>query len=484
MKKIKTIYKNYKERLQEWYAYSKLAGYVDVWKQARIDDNQRVILQRTKHELEFLPAAVEIIETPPSPTARWTIWIIISMFTFALVWSIFGTTDVVVTAQGKIIPSGYTKVIQPLERGIVNAINVKEGDRVKKGDVLIELNPTDSNADKTRLKESFILSSLDQARLAALAENPLNPQKHFKPPIEANAAQISTQVSLMLSQSQEFRARSADLAAAVRQGEAEKKGLGADIKRLQATIPLIRERAESSMSLSNKRLSSRANALEIQQKLVEAQQDLEVSKSKLASVIEQVEQQRQKLAQAESEFKRTRLQELREAQDKSIAFKQELLKAEDRSFQTRLTAPIDGYVQQLVVTTVGSVVNPAQDLLFIVPIDAKLEVEAQLLNRDRGGIRAGNEATVKVEAFPFTSYGTIPAKVLHVSNDAIKDEKLGYLFKINASMEKNTLFGKGETVLLQPGMAITIEVKIEKRRIINFLLSPIVGTLSEAAREK
>jgi hemolysin D len=456
----------------------------EVWKHARTEDQKRVRLNRSRHELEFLPAALEVIETPPSPSARITIWLIIALFVFTLAWSSISKTDVVVVAQGKVIPSGRSKVIQPLEQGIIRAIHVEEGQAVRKGDVLIELDPTSTGADKEQVAQTLVMARLEAARLKALIDSPSNPEKAFIPPADAEEQEIYTQRLLLRSQSEEQKSRLNGIERDIAQAEADRQGIMQDLSKLERTIPLIRERAESQRNLAAKQLAPRSKALELEQELVEAEQNLKTQRFRLQAVEERIASSRSERERVFNEHRRTLLSALQETQAKVDSLQQDFIKAENRFGDRVLSAPSDGYVTQLAVTTVGGVVTPAQELMYIVPKSDSLEIEAKLLNKDRGAVTNGDSAVIKVEAFPFTRYGTVPAKIRTISNDAIPDEKLGPLYKVIATPERNTLKSRGEEVSLSPGMVVTLEIKTDERRIISFILSPIIRGFEEAARER
>src|SRR5438105_6443854 len=144
--------------------------------------------RRGEYETAFLPAALEIVEKPPSPVGRAIGAVIIAFFCLALAWAGFSTVDIVATARGKIVPGGRTKIIQPFETGVVRAIHVRDGQSVRAGEVLIELNPTMTDADQERQKSDLVAAELDVARLrAGLAADPLSA---FRPPQSASAAQV------------------------------------------------------------------------------------------------------------------------------------------------------------------------------------------------------------------------------------------------------------------------------------------------------
>jgi hemolysin D len=169
---------------------------------------------------------------------------------------------------------------------------------------------------------------------------------------------------------------------------------------------------------------------------------------------------------------------------KAVSLAQEVIKTGQRTELQRLVSPIDGVVQQLAIHTVGGVVTPAQQLMVVVPQDHPVEVEAQVENKDVGFVKEGQSVEVKVEAFPFTLYGTIPGTVVSVSDDAAPIEKVGLVYPIRVSLDRSTIQVEGRQVNLTPGMAVTVEVKTGQRRLIEFFLSPLLKAVRESARER
>src|ERR1700758_718353 len=186
-------------------------------------------VRRGEYELAFLPAALEITETPASPAGRAIAATIIAVFCLAFVWACFGTVDIVATAQGKIVPSGRTKLIQPFETGVVRAINVHDGQRVKAGESLIELDPTMTTAEQDRFKGDLISAQLDVARLKAVLSEGEDAVADFHPPQGASAAQVEMHREFLISQTSEQRAKLSELARQASQKEAERSTVEATI---------------------------------------------------------------------------------------------------------------------------------------------------------------------------------------------------------------------------------------------------------------
>jgi hemolysin D len=460
--------------------------------------------RRDNTDTDFLPAALEIVETPPSPLGRAIVYTIIALFSLAIAWACLGKVDIVASATGKIIPSGRTKVVQPFETGVVRAIHVHDGQIVKAGDVLIELDPTMDQAESKHFESDLIAAQLDVARLqAALA--PGDPLESFAPPERASPSLIAVQRRFLIDQIAEQRAKLAVLDRQRAQKQAELQTIAATVGKLEASLPVFQERLDIRKTLYDHSTGSKANYLEMLQSFVEEQHELEVEKSKyhegeaaLAAIIES-------RAQADAEYRRARFGELVDAQRKAADLEQDLVKAERRTDLQLLTAPTDGTVQQLAVHTVGGVVTPAQTLLVLVPLDSKLEIEALVQNRDVGFVQAGQDAEIKVDTFNFSRYGLLHGKVVSVSRDAIARDKpsnqsngasaaatndtsepIGHelAYATLVSLDSTQMAVEDRLVDLAPGMAVTVEIKTGGRRIISYLLSPLLRYKQESLRER
>ncbi len=436
-----------------------------------------------RHELEFLPAVLEIQETPPSPVGRVLGWALIILFAVGVGWACIGKIDIVAVAHGKIIPGDRVKMVQPLDTGTVRAIHVYEGQAVNKGDVLIELDSTVSGADRERLAKELIATRLEAARLQSLSRN-LNALNPSDIPDDADPEPVELQEQILRGQLHEQSARLAEIENSVRQRNAEYAATQNVIDKLEATLPLVTRRAEALRALADKKLMSEQSYLELEQQRIEKQQDLAAQRNHLHEVSAAKAAEEQKRAALEAEFKRTVLTDLARARDNVTALSQELIKAIQRTSEQRLTAPVAGVVQQLAVHTIGGVVTPAQNLMVIVPQEHALEVEAAVENQDIGFVRDGQKAEIKVETFPFTRYGTIDAEILHVSNDAIADEQRGLIYTARVLMKKSVMQVEDRLVNLTPGMAVTVEIKTGKRRLIEYFLSPLLQYTRESVRER
>ncbi|QDP23832.1 HlyD family type I secretion periplasmic adaptor subunit [Bradyrhizobium cosmicum] len=459
---------------------------------------------RSTEELEFLPAALEIVETPPSPLGRAIGATLLGLFVASLIWASFGRVDIVATATGKVIPTGRSKVIQPFETGVVRAIRVSEGQFVESGQPLIELDPTINDGEISHLLGDLRSVQLDIARLRAALADTDDPLSAFQPPDKVNPDLVAMQRQFLIAQVSEHRAKIASLDGQKAQKEAALATISATVSKLDAVIPTIEERVNIRKNLNE--FGSKLQYYEVLQQLTESQQERLVQKSHAIEMQAAIATILETRSQTRAEFRRTLLADLAEAERKASGFTADLSKAEQRAKLQSLTAPVSGTVQQLAVHTIGGVVTPAQALMVIVPYDSKLEIEAAINNRDIGFVHTGDDVEIKVDTFDFTRYGLLHGKVLSISSDAVtrevpgekptdrqapgsttttsepKGQEMTYVARIAVSNPRIQIDDR--VVSLSPGMAVTAEIKTGSRRLISYLLSPIMKYRQESMRER
>jgi hemolysin D len=387
---------------------------------------------------------------------------------------------------------------------VVRAIHVRDGQSVKAGDVLIELDPTMTAAEQAHIRSDLVAAQLDIARLQAALSDSGDPQAAFQPPALASTSQVAMERQFLARQTEECRAKLASLDRQRVQKEAESASVAATISKLQASQPLIEQRVDILKTLADKGLGSKLTYLESLQSLTENQKELGVQKSRLAEANAALAAVIETRAQEAAEFRRTLFGELAEAERKAAGLSVDLVKAEERTKLQLLTAPVDGVVQQLSVHTVGGVVTPAQQLAVVVPSDAVLEVEAMISNRDIGFVHAGQDAQIKVDTFNFTRYGLFHGHVVSVSPDAIvrdipqdgshdrtngadeNSELKGqeFIYSARISLDRTQLQVDDLVANLSPGMAATVEIRTGSRTVISYLLSPLVRYKHDSMRER
>ena len=450
---------SYKHKFEAWKELFK--RYREVWGHFWVQRREMTLPDLKAHEADFLPAALSIQNQPVSPVGRWVARILMLLILVLVVWSVFGRMDIVVNAQGKIIPSGYTKTISSVEVASVHALKVTEGQKVKAGEVLIELDSraSDSDRDKSEGEKqaAWLKAQRSRAMLMAL-------ESGQAPRLNLTATNYKGIDAQRIQEAQQhLQDQWADYKAKLMRLEDE-------INRFIQALPLATQSAHDFAELVKTKDVSKHAWFEKEQARIDIQGQLASARHQKTSLT--------------AELRKTEQDALNDANRLMAASAQDVAKASAHGALLKLTSPVDGTVQQLMVHTVGGVVPAAQPLMQIVPKQTGIEMEAFMENKDVGFVQVGQVAQVKIDAFEYTKYGTVPAKVSHVSQDAIQDEKKGLIFAVKLVLMQPTINVGGQAVNLSPGMSGSVEIKTGTRRIIEYVLSPLLQHGRESLNER
>jgi membrane fusion protein, hemolysin D len=462
------------------------AVFRQVWARRAELDSQ----PRQRYEAQFLPAALALQETPVSPAPRVALWLLIAFVVLAVLWACLGHIDIVATAQGKIVPNDRVKTIQPMETATVQAIYVSDGQAVKAGDVLIELDATAADADTESIAGDLRIAQLLAARDRAFMDslNQLQVGKHHAPQLQVpegvSKPQADNEQRHLDGEWQELLSKLERLEADKASRQAELRSIQATVSKLQSTAPIARQLAEDYQKLQGKKFVSSHDYLEREQARIEQEGELATQQEKGQSVKASIQEADKQKYELLASGKRTALDRLQDSEQKIATYQQAIIKARQRSQLLKLTAPVGGIVQELAIHTVGGVVTPAQPLMIVVPADQALEIEAFIENKDIGFVNPGQDAEIKIETFQYSKYGTLHGEMLQVSTDAINDEKRGLIYATKIKLPRTTMQVENKTVNLSPGMAVTVEIKTGKRRVIEYFLSPLIEHVGESLRER
>ncbi len=430
----------------------------------------------------FSSAALAMQVRPPSHVVRMVTLGICAMTAIGLLFASLAKMDIVVSAQGKVIPAGKSKVIQPLEPGVVRAVHVRDGQSVHAGDVLIELDPTSTGADRDRVQREYWEAQADVLRMTAQ----LVSKKVFLPPADMPADIAANQHIILQGRNAEQRAKMASLDADMNKRRADVEAIQTNVTQLNSSLPLIAQKYQMREELAKTGHIAQTTVIDSKLELINAEKELAVQGSRLKESTANYQAAVEQRSQALAEFKARTSTELVEATKKRDAAQQEYIKANQRWTQQTLKTPIDGVVQQLSVTTVGGVVTAAQPLLTVVPENTPLEIEAQVINRDVGHLHVGQRVINKVETYDFTRYGYIEGEVLWVGTDAVQDQKLGLVYPVRIKLAQtetpNAVNGRKGAVTA--GMNVTADIRTDERRMIEYLLAPMLRYKQEALRER
>jgi hemolysin D len=420
----------------------------------------------TNDAYEFQPLLIEIEDDPGSPLGNLTFWLVIAVFSFFVLWAIFGQVDIVVSARGKVIPAGEVKTVQPLSGGIISKILVKPGDFVKKGQTLLVIDPSTTAPSLASNQKTLAHVQMEQARLQASAND-----RDFQ------SSENSTQGQL-------YRASILALQKQISAKQKQFSNLDAQISAKQVEVKQSQE--SLSIHLEKEKRVQEVKDIVTKDDVEKAHTDVLTDQNKLKSLVFELEQlafQKQQtneeISYLSENFKSTTLNDLSDKEKQVNQLTANIEEATFKNTQQTLTAPVTGYVHELFVHTLGGVVTPAQKILSIVPLNAPLRVRAVLANKDVGFVHAGMPVALKIDTFDFQKYGTLQGKVIQVSRDSKDDPKQGPIYTLDVEPVQQQLKVNGEWRKLSTGLSLNAEVKTGKRRIIEFFIYPLIKHLNE-----
>ncbi|TPK58749.1 HlyD family type I secretion periplasmic adaptor subunit [Mesorhizobium sp. B2-4-19] len=485
---------------------------------------------------EFLPAAIEILETPAPPLSVITMLTICAFFAAALAWSFYGRLDVHAVAPGRIDTAGHAKVIQPLDPGKIAAIHVQNGQRVKAGDLLLEMDPAEPAAEENAQRDGLDANLAEIARrrfaiataravldgpaksseanageviVAQLAQAAADPEPRIAWDIELPEATRLREASVLMADLDQLIGALQSLDKQVLQKDATRQRLNMSIAYQNKLIETLTQLVGTRQEALNREVGSKINLYDSTQQLEKSQSSLASDEGQLIETDAALKELGSEKIMTLSQFVADNDNKLADAERKADEAKQAVVKADARLARTKLYSPADGVAQQIAVTTVGQVVTTGQQLLVVAPTDGTLQVEALVANLDIGFIKLGQSAAIKVDAFPFTRFGVLHGRVTRIASEAVEEQEAkrglanavaaanttaapasqagqpqSFVFPVTIALEEQAININGGMIPLTSGMTVSVEIKTDSRRVIDYLLSPLAKVASEAFRER
>jgi hemolysin D len=418
---------------------------------------------------EFMPILAEIEEDPGNPLGPATFWLVVSVFTFFVLWSIFGQVDVVVSARGQVIPAGQVKLVQPLSGGVISQILIKEGDFVKKGQALVVIDPSTTEPSLQSSRETLAHVKLEQARLQASASS-----SAFR---ASGSDDAHTQAELYNASLDALEKQLSAKEKALDNLDAQVQAKQVEMKQTRETLAISREKEQRLRDVQD--IIAKDDYEKVQNDILTDENKLKELNHELEQLAFQKQQTREEMGYIQQNFKSTTLNDLSEKQKQATQLEASLQESTFKNARQTLTAPVDGYVHELFVHTVGGVVTPAEKIVSIVPVNTPLLIQSTVMNKDIGFVKAGMPVAIKVDTFDFQKYGTLNGVVTQVDKDSRVDQKLGPVYTIYVTPKQHALKVDGKWQNLSSGLSVTSEIKTGKRHIIEFFIYPLIKHLDE-----
>ncbi|MBU1059234.1 MAG: HlyD family type I secretion periplasmic adaptor subunit [Proteobacteria bacterium] len=421
---------------------------------------------------EFKPLLVEIDEEPQNPLGRIIFWTIMAAILFFALWMYFGKVDVVITARGKVIPRGEIKVLQPLTTGVIKTILVKAGDFVSKGQILMEIDPAQTGPELESIQANLMQVDLEIKRIqATLAKLPFAPIGNYDQGLVAMQRQLYHSSRQRLADQLQIREEQ------LRQLEEKQASLEKMLSQHRYLAGMHRERLQ--------RLEQVRDIIS-REEYNRTESDLKGSENDIAISEHQLEESRAARREVEEEMvflkedERNRLlSELPEKRRYQLDLQANVERSAFVTARQQIVSPVAGYVNNLLIHTVGGVVTPAEKLISVVPSESPLVIKALVESKDIGFVAAEMAASIKVDAFSFQKYGIVEGRVEQVARDSLEDEQLGLIYELYVTPLQTHLMVEGQESPITSGMGVTVEIKTGKRRIIEFFIYPMIKYLDE-----
>lgn len=427
-------------------------------------------------QYEFLPAAQEIIETPTSPLGHIVIWMTVLLLMTAGAWLYFGKLDVVVSGQGKLASESGTKILQSSASGTVVDIKVREGQRIKKGDIVVELDKKVAQQNVESVEKTLAIAKIERSIAKGVSSSIVMDDINKSGLTEETKQSLIEKMHAQNDILESRKLLSSTNLTNLQKQLSQLNGVGKDLNDM-----LTKDKAKEQ---EINKLIERGNPLQQMQ----LRSDLNSVRQKIASLESSLSSQKQQMAQVESAIDNTKnqaavsLNELRVSNaataisqdNKIIELENSLSRARVALEQTTIVAPVDGTVLSLKTNTIGGVVSAAQIIAEITPLEESLVVEASLQSRDIGFVNVGQRVVVKVDAYSFQRYGYLSGTVQSISPDAIVNDKLGLMYRIRVKLD-SLKTSKNIELKMIPGMNSVVEITTGNRRAIEFLLDPLIS---------
>ncbi|MDO8812814.1 MAG: HlyD family type I secretion periplasmic adaptor subunit [Gallionella sp.] len=447
--------------------------------------------------LDFSPGLLRIQAQPPTPFASALLYSLLTLLGLLFIWVVFGKLDVVASAEGKLLPQSYLKIVQPSEQGLIRDILVEEGQHVKAGQTLMRMDTTLTEADGKTLESDTQGKRLTLRRIdAELAGRPFARQPGDTP-ASANSGNLYTQTLAQYRANRTAYETALSQESSLHDKAQSDQAAAEEIRtKLLKTLPHYRQQDEAYQRLAKDGFASKIMANDKARERIEKEQDLKSQEYLIHSAQASLTQSSRKLAQITADYRRQLQTERADIDDRLDKSQGELTKQQYRRNLHELKAPQDGIVKDLATHTIGTVISPGTILMTLVPSGEILRAEVWVGNQDVGFIHTGEPVKIKFAAYQFQKYGMVEGKVAHLSADASDTNQqqqqannkagsnLPFAYRTLIDLKAQHIIADGVRHSLAPGMQVTAEIHLGTRTILEYLLSPVLGAFQEAGRER
>lgn len=433
-------------------------------------------------DYDYLPPLVAATLNNGSFFAKLTLGIVGGLFIFFLIWAAFSEVEEVTHAAGKVIPSHHVQVINNLEGGILKETLVSEGDIVKKGQIILRLDNVSAHARYVQNQENYYHLFAAAERLKALTNDQpfeIPPELLEKAPKIAQEEREHYNVQL-----EKLKTDLKIASQGIEQKKQELLDQQSQLRKLQSEHQLTQEELDIKEPLAKQKLISKIDLLTLKREFAEQTGQIESLKATVPRASSALKQAEEVFQQIKIKSHDDQLSELRDIEQKLEDTKSALITEKDKVSRTDIRSPVHGIIKEVKVKTIGSVIQPGEDLIEIVPLEDRLLIEAQILPSDVAFLHPGMEARIKITAYDYSIYGGLKGKLENIGADTSVDKKEQSYFKVLLRTDKNYLERNGKKMPIIPGMQVGVDILTGKKTILSYIVKPFIKARHNALTER
>ena len=437
-------------------------------------------------DLDFARDAEAALHAGPPRTASRFLLVCAALFATFLIWAYFAEIEEVARGTGRVISSSKQQIVQSLEGGIVEELNVREGDEVRKGQTLLLIDTTGFSSDLGEIQARTLSLQGATTRLRTEASDPDAAELNFSEDLRRSAPSVvQSEMELFEIRRRNLLNQVSVLNDRLTQKHQELAELRENLKRYKASLKIAKRERGIKAPLAKSGIVPKTDLMKLDREIVDYQGQIAAADQAIPRVEASIREAEGLVEEQKLSFRQTAQAELTEKLAELEVALQSMTGARDRVIRADLRSPVKGFVNKMHVTTLGGVVKPGEPLVEITPMEESLLVEARIAPRDIAFISPGQKALVKLTAYDFSVYGGLEGAVAVVSSDStVDDVKDQTYYIVTVKTKESVLFEGDEALPILPGMVATVDIMTGKKSVLDYLLKPILKARDEALRER
>lgn len=433
-------------------------------------------------DTDFMSELDAATQMRPAKSSAALLFAIVGLIVFFFIWAGFSKVEEITRGQGQVVPSQEIQVVQSLEGGILQELLTREGEMVKKGQVLMRISDVQFASEERGTEARFLSLSAKKARLKAEADG-----KDFVVPeeIRAKSEQVAANEKALYDSRQKELQNAYDiLDNKIQKAEADIQEIKANITRLAESRRLLKEELKITSEMVRQRAVPKLEEIRLNREVSDMDGQINASKQKQSSLEAELSAARKERAGQEDKFRSQALTELNEVESELATLEESLKSIGDRVDRAELRSPVDGVINAVAVTTIGGIIEPAAKVIEIVPADDELKIIAKVAPNEIAFIHPGQPAKVKITAYDPQKYGALDGELKRIGANSVTDNEGNVFFEIEVRTDKNYMGDADNPLPITPGMVAETEVITGKRSILEYLLKPLLRARDRAFTER